>query len=65
MRIGEVADYLKVTELTICRLIGAKKILSLKVGSSWHISKADIDGWIDQHSTRTDSRTTNATETES
>jgi excisionase family DNA binding protein len=32
MTIGEVADYLKVTERTIYRLAGAKKIPSFKVG---------------------------------
>ena len=53
MSIGEVADYLKVTALIIYRLIVAKKILSLKVGSSWRFSKADIDGWIKQQSSIT------------
>jgi excisionase family DNA binding protein len=50
MTIGEVADYLKVTERTIYRLAGAKKIPSFKVGGSWRFSKADIDGWIKQQS---------------
>ena len=46
MTIGEVADYLKVTERTIYRLAGAKQIPAFKVGGSWRFSKADIDGWI-------------------
>jgi excisionase family DNA binding protein len=50
MTIGEVADYLKVTERTIYRLAGAKKIPSFKVGGSWRFSKADIDGWIKKQS---------------
>jgi excisionase family DNA binding protein len=46
MTIGEVADYLKVTERTIYRLAGAKQIPAFKVGGSWRFSKADIDAWI-------------------
>ncbi len=65
MTIGEVAGYLKVTERTIYRLAGAKQIPAFKVGGSWRFSKADLDKWIEQQSTQTDNRTTNATETES
>jgi excisionase family DNA binding protein len=65
MTIGEVAGYLKVTERTIYRLAGAKQIPAFKVGGSWRFSKADLDKWIEQQSTQTDIRTTNATETES
>ena len=50
MTIGEVADYLKVTERTIYRLAGAKQIPAFKVGGSWRFSKADIDRWIQQQS---------------
>ena len=48
MTIGEVADYLKVTERTIYRLAGAKQIPAFKVGGSWRFSKSDIDRWIQQ-----------------
>ena len=50
MTIGEVADYLKVTERTIYRLAGAKQIPAFKVGGSWRFSKADIDRWIREQS---------------
>ena len=50
MTIGEVADYLKVTERTIYRLAGAKKIPAFKVGGSWRFSKVDIDRWIREQS---------------
>jgi excisionase family DNA binding protein len=53
MTIGEVADYLKVTERTIYRLAGAKQIPSFKVGGSWRFSKADIDRWIREQSSQT------------
>jgi excisionase family DNA binding protein len=52
MTIGEVADYLKVTERTIYRLAGAKQIPAFKVGGSWRFSKADIDRWIREQSTQ-------------
>ncbi len=50
MTIGEVADYLKVTERTIYRLAGAKQIPAFKVGGSWRFSKPAIDGWIQDKS---------------
>lgn len=50
MTIGEVADYLKVTERTIYRLAGAKQIPAFKVGGSWRFSRSDIDGWIREQS---------------
>jgi excisionase family DNA binding protein len=50
MTIGEVAAFLKVTERTIYRLAGVKKIPSFKVGGSWRFSKADIDRWIREQS---------------
>lgn len=46
MTIGEVADYLKVTDRTIYRLAGAKQIPAFKVGGSWRFSKSDIEAWI-------------------
>ena len=39
MTIGEVADYLKVTERTIYRLAGAKQIPAFKVGGGAGVSQ--------------------------
>lgn len=50
LTIKQVADYLKVTERTIYRLAGAKKIPAFKVGGTWRFSRTDIDGWIKQQS---------------
>ena len=52
MTIGEVAEYLKVTERTIYRLAAAKQIPAFKVGGSWRFSKADMDDWIKKQSTQ-------------
>ena len=50
LTIRQVADYLKVTERTIYRLAGVKKIPAFKVGGTWRFSRADIDSWIKQQS---------------
>lgn len=50
LTIKEVAEYLKVTERTIYRLAGAKKIPAFKVGGTWRFSRADIDEWIRRQS---------------
>jgi len=46
LTIKQVAEYLKVTERTIYRLAGAKKIPAFKVVGRWRFRKADIDRWI-------------------
>lgn len=53
MTIGEVADYLKVTERTIYRLAGVKQIPAFKVGGSWRFSRQDIDSWIQRQTAET------------
>jgi len=50
LTLKEVAEYLKVTERTIYRLAGAKKIPAFKVGGTWRFSRADIDEWIRRQS---------------
>ncbi|MCA0175249.1 MAG: helix-turn-helix domain-containing protein [Proteobacteria bacterium] len=50
LTIKEVADYLKVTERTIYRLAGAKKIPAFKVGGTWRFSRSDIESWIKRQS---------------
>ena len=46
LTIGQVADFLKVTDRTIYRLAAAREIPAFKVGGSWRFRKADIDDWI-------------------
>lgn len=50
LTIKEVAQYLKVTDRTIYRLAGAKKIPAFKVGGTWRFSRTDIDAWIRRQS---------------
>lgn len=51
LTLREVAAYLKVTEKTIYRLLGDKRIPAFKVGGSWRFRKAEIDRWIKQQET--------------
>ncbi len=50
LTLKEVAEYLKVTDRTIYRLAGAKKIPAFKVGGIWRFSRADLDAWIRRQS---------------
>lgn len=50
LTLKEVAEYLKVTDRTIYRLAGAKRIPAFKVGGTWRFSRADIDAWIRRQS---------------
>ena len=56
LTLAEVAAYLKVTERTIYRLAGAKKIPAFKVGGVWRFRKTDIDDWINSQSLDTKGR---------
>ncbi len=48
LTIKEVADYLKLTERTLYRLVQEGKIPGFKVGSSWRFKRADIERWIEE-----------------
>lgn len=58
LTIKQVAEYLKVTDRTIYKLAAAKKIPAFKVGGTWRFSRADINRWIAQQTsmTQTDGR---------
>jgi excisionase family DNA binding protein len=59
LTIKQIAEYLKVTDRTIYKLAAAKKIPAFKVGGTWRFSRADIDRWIAQQTsvTQTDGST--------
>ncbi len=46
--VEEVADYLRVTEKTIYRLLKQGRISATKVGRQWRFDKASIDEWLHQ-----------------
>lgn len=50
MTLQEIADYLRVTEKTIYRLLTRGSIPATKVGRQWRFDKASIDDWLQQSS---------------
>ena len=46
LTLKDVAEYLKVTERTIYRMVADRKIPAFKVGGSWRFRLAEIDEWI-------------------
>lgn len=54
LTIREVADYLKVTERTLYRLVQDGKVPAFKVGNSWRFRREDLERWISEQSRGTD-----------
>ena len=49
MTVREVADYLKVKDRTIYRLVSSGEMPGFKVGGSWRFRKAEIDRWTESN----------------
>ena len=54
LTLREVADYLKVTERTLYRLVQDGKLPAFKVGNSWRFRREDLERWISEQSRGTD-----------
>ena len=52
LTIKEVADYLKLTERTLYRLVQEGQVPGFKVGNSWRFKRADIERWIEEQKVR-------------
>jgi excisionase family DNA binding protein len=52
MTVEEVADYLRVTEKTIYRLLDRGSIPATKVGRQWRFNTASIDKWLQRNSAK-------------
>lgn len=50
LTIREVAEYLKLAEKTVYRLVAEGKIPGFKVGGAWRSRRAEIDAWIKRQS---------------
>ena len=44
----ELAEYLRLNEKTAYRFVAEGKIPGFKIGSSWRFRLSDINEWIDQ-----------------
>jgi len=53
MTLQEMADYLRVTEKTIYRLLRRGKIPATKVGNQWRFDKTLVDEWLQRNSVGT------------
>ena len=48
LTITEVADYLRITEKTVYRMLSKKSIPAFKIGGAWRFSRIDILNWIEK-----------------
>lgn len=54
LTIREVAEYLKLAEKTVYRLVAEGKIPGFKVGGAWRFRKSEIDRWIIKQEQKSD-----------
>ena len=47
MSLAEVAEYLRLSERTLYRMVKAKEVPAIKVKRRWRFKKSLIDGWLD------------------
>lgn len=50
MTIKELADYLRLSKVTVYKMTRQGKIPALKIGKQWRYSKSEIDTWVKQKS---------------
>jgi excisionase family DNA binding protein len=46
LTVKEVAEYLRVNQYTIYRLVAQKKLPAFKVGSQWRFERSVLDRWL-------------------
>ncbi|MGI9018201.1 MAG: helix-turn-helix domain-containing protein [Euzebya sp.] len=47
LTVSEVADYLRVSEMTVYRLISSRELGATKVGRCWRVPDEDLTAYID------------------
>ncbi|MEE8601844.1 helix-turn-helix domain-containing protein [Euzebya tangerina] len=53
LTVAEVAEYLRVSEMTVYRLISSREIGATKVGRCWRVPADDLMAYLDeQHVTK-------------
>ena len=48
LTVAEVAEYLRVSEMTVYRLISAREIGATKIGRCWRVPADDLMAYLDQ-----------------
>lgn len=51
LTLKEVAEYLKVGERTVYRLVQDGRLPGFKVGGTWRFRRDHLDQWIEKHTT--------------
>ena len=46
LTVKEVAEYLRVNQYTVYRLVSQKKLPAFKVGSQWRFERRLLDRWL-------------------
>jgi excisionase family DNA binding protein len=46
LTVKEVAEYLRVNQYTVYRLVSQKKLPAFKVGSQWRFERSVLDNWL-------------------
>lgn len=50
LSVSDMAEEFGIHEMTFYRMIRDKKIPAFKIGSQWRVRRADLDRWLDEHS---------------
>ncbi len=50
MTIKDVADYLRLSKVTVYKMTRQGKIPASKIGKQWRYNKSEIDSWLKQKS---------------
>lgn len=50
LSVSDMAEEFGIHEMTFYRMIRDKKIPAFKIGSQWRVRRADLDKWLDEHS---------------
>ncbi len=56
LTLDELANYLRITEKTVYRLLERKSVPALRVGRQWRFDQEAIDGWLRQNSNEAGAR---------
>lgn len=48
LTVAEVADHLRVSEMTVYRLISSRELGATKIGRSWRVPAEDLAAYLDE-----------------
>jgi len=52
MTVAQTAEYLKISDKTVRRLISDCSLVASRVGSSWRIKKSDIEDYLHKNNNK-------------